>query len=104
MKRTGNFLVDTSIELVSMTGVYLFLNSVWISYGLILLSPLLVVAASLLGLQVFLWINFFLACSFVALAVFLTPWLLRFTRKTLLLMGESLHNMFKVYALRRCVC
>ncbi|MGM0125306.1 hypothetical protein IGI37_002704 [Enterococcus sp. AZ194] len=102
MKKMGIYLFDSSIEIIRILLIYLFLNAVWLSYGFVIISPFLVVATSLLGLQTFLWINFFFACSLVALLVFLTPWLLQLTKKILLQMGEVIHGLFKNYS--RCCC
>ncbi|EOL42482.1 hypothetical protein [Enterococcus phoeniculicola] len=104
MKKTGNFFADTAIETSLLLFVYLLLNVLWTSYGFLLISPLIVIAASLMGLQSFLWIDFFLTCSFVALLLFLTPWFLKFTRNSLQLMGQTIFELHKNYRLRHCEC
>lgn len=104
MKKTGNYFVDTTVELTILLLSYLLLNVLWTGYGFLLISPAIVVAASLFGIQTFLWIDFFLTCSFVALLLFLTPRFLQFTRKALLLMGQTIFELHKTYTLRQCEC
>lgn len=80
MKKIGVCVVNVLFASWIIFTIYTVLASIWLSAGLIIISPILVIGASVIGLQSFFFINFVLGLALSALTIILLPVLIRATR------------------------
>jgi len=80
MKKMGVVIFNVLVASWVLFTIYVVMASVWFSVGMLAISPILVIGASVLNLQSFFIINFVLSIALSIAMIFMLPVLVKGTK------------------------